>query len=281
MRKILLPTDFSDNALNAIHYALELFKDEKCTFYLLNTFSPSIYSFEYQIANNVYMKDVISEIKMKSDRKLKKIISKTEKRFNNSNHQFKSISSYNTLYNEIKKLTTTSHFDLIVMGTKGASGAKEVLFGSNTIQVIKKTTCPILAIPSEYEFEEPTQILFPTDFEIDYTAAHLSILKIIAKTYNSQVHILNVSSVKPPTQREKANEATLKNLLTNVKDAYYKFEPQKIPKAIGEFMDLSVVHLIVMIKNKHSFLENLFIKPVIKQIGFHLTVPFLVIPTKM
>lgn len=281
MRKILLPTDFSGNALNAINYALELFKDEKCTFYLLNTFSPSIYSYEYQIANNVYMKDTISEIKKKSERKLKEIISEAKIKFNNPNHEFILISAYNTLYNEIKKLSKTYSIDLIVMGTKGTSGVKEVLFGSNTVQIIKKAKCPVLAIPSAYEFVKPTQILFPTDYKIDYTNNHLSILKSITSIYKSQVHILYVSSGKLPSAVEKTNGEKLNNLLENVNDVYYTFEHQEIPKAIGEFMELNEIHLLMMIKNEHSFLEKLFIKPVINQIGFSLTVPFLVVPSIM
>ena len=38
MKNILLPTDFSQNSLNAINYAMELFKDTPCQFYLLNAF---------------------------------------------------------------------------------------------------------------------------------------------------------------------------------------------------------------------------------------------------
>jgi nucleotide-binding universal stress UspA family protein len=281
MRKILLPTDFSNNALNAINYALELFKNEKCIFYFLNTYSPAIYSYEYQISSNLYMKDIIDEIKKQSEDKLEKIASDVNKKFNNSNHEFKILTAYNTLYNEIKKLLDTYNFDLIVMGTKGASGIKEVLFGSNTVQIIKKAKCPVLAIPSEYKFVKPTQILFPTDYKIDYTDYHLGILKNLANIYKSQVHILNVSSGKLPSAVEKRNEEKLNNLLSNVNDAYYKFEYQEIPKAIGEFMELNEIHLLMMIKNKHTFLENLFIKPVIHQIGFKLTIPFLVIPLKM
>ena len=51
MKKILLPTDFSDNAWNAIEYALKLFKDEVCTFYLLNTYTPAVYNIEYVLVN--------------------------------------------------------------------------------------------------------------------------------------------------------------------------------------------------------------------------------------
>ena len=58
--------------------------------------------------------------------------------------------------------------DLIVMGTKGASGLKEVLFGSNTVHVIKNAKCPVLAVPSEFVFESPREILFPSDYEVSF-----------------------------------------------------------------------------------------------------------------
>ena len=47
MKKIILPTDFSENAFNAICYAVQLFKEETCTFYLVNTYTPAIYQTEY------------------------------------------------------------------------------------------------------------------------------------------------------------------------------------------------------------------------------------------
>ena len=51
MKNILLPTDFSDNSWNAIQYAVELFKDEKCNFFLLNTYTPIIYNVEFMEVN--------------------------------------------------------------------------------------------------------------------------------------------------------------------------------------------------------------------------------------
>ena len=47
MKHILLPTDFSDNSWNAITYAIQLFKDEACVFFILNTYTPIIYNVEY------------------------------------------------------------------------------------------------------------------------------------------------------------------------------------------------------------------------------------------
>ena len=45
-KRILLPTDYSKNALNAIRYALDLYKDVRCDFYFLNAFHASGYSLD-------------------------------------------------------------------------------------------------------------------------------------------------------------------------------------------------------------------------------------------
>ncbi len=67
MKKILLPTDFSENALNAIDYALQLFKDEKCAFFILNTYTPMIYNYEYQLNADQYMMEAVDMVKKNSE----------------------------------------------------------------------------------------------------------------------------------------------------------------------------------------------------------------------
>ena len=277
MIKVLLPTDFSENALNAIHYAEKLFKDVKCTFYLLNTYTPVIYSYDFQMNTGGYLGEVADVIRNNSKSNLKKIKDK----FSNANHTVESISSFNVLTDEIIEIVNNHDIDLVIMGTKGATGAKEVLFGSNTIHVIKKAKCPVLAIPDGYFFEKPTDILFPTDYKVDYADRQLNILKTIASTYKSKIHVLHVSLGRDLNQVEIDKKLKLEKLLIDYKDSYHSLGNQEISKAINDFQKSTYVQLLMMINNKHSFFENLFFKPVINQIGFHLSVPFLVIPSKI
>ncbi len=184
MKKILLPTDFSDNAQNAINYALNLYKDEACKFYLLNTYTPIIYSYDYRMSAGGYLGEVADIVRENSIEKLEKIEKELKEKFNNFKHQFKIISSFNLLTDEIKDIVSKHSIDLIIMGTKGASGVKEVLFGSNTIRIIKKANCAVLAVPDGYFFEEPKEILFPTDYKIDYSKKQLKNLKTITEIFN-------------------------------------------------------------------------------------------------
>lgn len=281
MKKILLPTDFSNNAQNALNYALNLFKNEPCKFYLLNTYTPIIYSYDYRMSAGGYLGEIADVVRENSLEKLEEIEKELNKNFKNQAHQFEVISSFNLLTDEIKDIVNKQKIDLIVMGTKGASGVKEVLFGSNTIHTIKKAECPVLAIPDGYLFEEPKEVLFPTDYKINYSKKQLDVIKTIVQYYTSTFHVLHVSQGLDLSEAQNKNKNKLESLLANVNKAFYNVGDNDIPEAINEFQKTTYVQLLMMVNNKHSFFENVFFKPVINQIGFHLKVPFLVIPAKM
>ena len=279
MKKILLPTDFSENSWNAISYALNLFKNETCTFYLLNAYTPVIYHVEYVLVNPAQygLGDAVRENALKQLDIFKDRMTKT---FKNPKHSIETIAAFNTLVSEVKELVTKKKIDYVVMGTKGATGATEVLFGSNTVHVFKNLDCPILAVPAGFSFETPHEILFPTDYEIDYKDHHLKPLIDITSLFNTRVNILNVSYGYDLSEDQEAHKNILQKSFEHVAHLFHSVSNKDVAEAITEFQLKSRVNLLVMINNKHSFFENLFFKSTINQIGFHLNIPFLVIPVK-
>ena len=280
MKNILLPTDFSENAENAIKYAVQLYKDEKCNFILLNTYTPIIYQVEHLQASSPQLQ-VLEIVKETSNRKLNESIQAIETEFNNPNHSFTQISAFNTLTAEIDELFEGNVMDLIVMGTKGASGLKEVLFGSNTVHVLKNTKCPVIAIPSGFSFETPHEILFPTDYEIDYQKKHVQSILEISTMYNARVNILHVLYGSDLSETQDHNRKKLENYFKETASLFHHVKNENITEAITKFQLKARINLLVMINNKHSFFENLFFKSTINQIGFHLNTPFMVIPSKL
>ena len=278
MKKILLPTDFSDNSWNAIKYALQLFKDQECNFVLLNTYTPIIYQFEYLQSSSAQF-GLVDTLKESSKKGLDELQKNILSEFNNPKHVFTKISSFNSLTTEIDDLYTNNIMDIIVMGTKGASGVTGVLFGSNTIHVIKNAKCPVMAIPSDFSFETPHEILFPTDYEIEYQAKHLKPIIEIAQNHISRVNIMHVYTGNDLTEAQQKNKSILETSIKNIAHLFHDIKNQNVPEAITNFQLKARINLLVMINNKHSFFENLFFKSTIKQIGFHLNIPFLVIPS--
>ena len=285
MKNILLPTDFSENSWNAIAYALQLFKNKKCKFYLLNVYTPVIYQTDYLYGSPALFSDpaqfgVPDPIRETSLQSLKDFKDRINKEFNNPKHSFETISVFNTLISEIKELVEEKSIDYVVMGTKGATGAKEVLFGSNTVHVFKSIKCAVLAIPQNFKFETPHEILFPTDYEIEFTKKQLQPLIDVTSLYISRVNILNVSYGYELSEIQEKNKKELEKLFENTAYLFHSVANESVPEAISEFQLRARINLLVMINNKHSFFENLFFKNTVNQIGFHLNIPFLLIPAK-
>lgn len=277
MKKIILPTDFSENAYNAISYAVQLFKDEECIFYLLNTFTPVLYDSEYLYHNPTVSLDEIYSSNSKKG--LKRLEKRILKEFNNPKHSFERLSVFNFLVNEINEQIKEKNIDLVVMGTKGASGAQEILFGTQTIHTIKKAKCPVLAIPSEFEFKPLKHLLLPSDLSIGFKENQLAILKTVASQNNSKIHILHVMQDAELNEIQKQGKATLTNYFKDNSIQFHFVGDTDIPEAIIDFQKKNNIELLTMINNKHSFFENLFFKPVVHKIGFHVKVPFLVVPS--
>jgi nucleotide-binding universal stress UspA family protein len=276
MTRILLPTDFSKNSLSAIEYGLQLFKEIECTFYLLNTYMPPVYHTEYLIGSpaQIGLGDIVQE---NSRNDLENLKERLEKEFKNPSHTFITHSALNVLSSEVTRTVEAEHIDAIIMGTQGATGAKEILFGTNTVHIIKNAKCPVLVIPSGFEYESPEQILFPTDYEVDLSKMNLSLLLKIISTHVSELNVMHVSTGYELDTAQQKNRKKIKNLLEE-KALFHDVGSDEIIAAVNAFQLKQKINLLVMVQNKHTFIERLFIEPVIKKIGFHVTVPFMVIP---
>ncbi|GAB5472014.1 MAG: hypothetical protein Mars2KO_01130 [Maribacter sp.] len=277
MKKILLPTDFSRNAYNACEYAMKLFTDEECVFYLVHTYTPVVYQPEYMLGNPGQI-PLGDEYQANALMQLEELQATLTTQFNNPKHLFVPHASFNLLVNEVLQLVENENADLVVMGTKGATGAKEILLGTQTVHLIKKATCPVIAIPSGFEYETPKEILFPTDYEVDYEKEQLQELLDIAKKHISSIEVMHVSTGNELTEEQVENQQKLNYLLAETAHLFHDLPSQGIIDAINNFQLKKRMNLLVMIKNKHTFFERLFIEPVIKKIGFHITIPFMVIP---
>ena len=277
MKKVILPTDFSYNAYNAISYAMNLLKDEEATFYLMNTYTPAIYQTEYLLHSpgqiglgDIYQSESINQ--------LEELQKQLQKEFKNPKHTIMTHSAFNILVDEVASMVVNEEADMVIMGTQGATGAKEIFLGTHTVHVIKKAVCPVIAIPADFDYETPKEILFPTDYEVEYSEEQLRTLLDLAELHKSRIQVIHISSGYDLTEFQEQNKAKLEKLIANTPHLFHDLPSQEIITGINNFQLKSKMNLLAMIQNKHTFLESLFIEPVIKKIGFHVSIPFMVIP---
>lgn len=277
MKKILIPTDFSENAYGAMCYAAQLYAETECTFFLLHSYTPAIYQSEYLLHSpgQIGLGDIY---RIDSEDNLKLFREKIVSAFRNPKHRFEIHSAFSVLTEAIDDMVEEEKIDLIIMGTQGATGAKEIFLGSNTVHAIKRAKCPVLVIPFPFGFKTPHKILFPTDYGLDYNRDHLKELLLIADLQMATIEVMHISQNYDSDPEEKVNKNKLKQLLSGRTHHFHEMPDQEILEAINDFQVNNDINFLAMIRNKHSFWENLFSKPVIDQIGFHTQIPFLVVP---
>jgi len=279
MRRILLPTDFSDIAFNAMCYAVQLFEKEKCEFILLHTYTPVTYNVG-TAADSYSTFELLDILKITVSQNLDKIERQLKDKFKNPNHTFQKVSSFNELVSEMQDQIKAKNIDLIVMGTTGATGAKEIFLGTNTMFTIKKVKCAVIVVPANFSYEDPKEILFPTDFKFSYKNKYLSFIRDLSNTHNSKLHIFNVVHGENTDSKYEMTMDFLDKYFENSNHSFHIAENKDVHEAIVEFELKQKINLLIMIHTKHSFFENILFEPVINKIVFHTQVPFLVIPSE-
>lgn len=279
MKRILVPTDFSTNAYCALFYATRLFQNQPCQFYILNTFNVETPVLTSRI-NTSKGDKLYQELSASSQDGLTKTMHSIILDSKGLQHSFETISVSKKLVETIQKTIKNLEIDLVVMGTKGASGVKEIIMGSNTVKVIQKIkNCAILAVPDQLDFKTPKNIAFATDFKCFYNEASLKPFLEIVTAFASNIRVIHIH------EKEKLNETQEYNL-ANLKEKFNDFNYcfhwipgfSKKEKHIQEFIDKMNIDILCMSQYKYGLIESITHEPVIKKIGFHAAVPFLVIP---
>jgi len=273
-RHILIPTDFSANSWGSIGYGLKLFKDEECSFYLLNatTLKASVMS---NLSNKL-----LKTMKANALKELEEMKDIVENNNANANHDFEIILSGEELNKAIKTAIKKCNIDLIIMGTKGATGAKEIFFGSNTVRIVNDIKdCPILIVPEDYNFVVPKQIAFPTDFNRFYNDNDIKPLKEFADLYNSKIRIVHINEEEELNDVQEYNlEVLQEHLIDYEHSLHWMPKYAKKSKEINDFIEELEIDMLAMVNYERSFIEKIIREPIIKKIGFRPIVPFVVIP---
>ena len=278
MKNILLPTDFSKNSLNAMHYAMALFKDIPCKFYLLNVFKIPYVTNEVLMENDAHQLAKLEEGLYETSQKRMKDVLKKLKLKSKSNHKFELLSDYNFFINSVQNYVKAKNIEIIVMGTKGATGAKEIFMGSNTGDVIMKTECNVLAVPENTVFKDPREITFPTDFKIPYKKEDMAPLIEIAEMYQSSIRVLLFSERENIDEEQKFNKKLLKKYLDKINHTYHTLSNSDFEVALNCFtQSRGNIDMIAIIAKHYNFFQRLFFKPKVEELSFHTKIPMLVL----
>tara|TARA_R110002124_G_scaffold87407_1_gene224999 strand:+ start:25572 stop:26408 length:837 start_codon:yes stop_codon:yes gene_type:complete len=276
MQHILIPTDFSENAWNAIRYALFFFEGKTVTFHLLHIdITQATREDKYLNTAGIFPKRENTE---ELYEQLDKLEEKIYANFTNNRHTFVKVVVTSPFISGIREYVTAKNIRLIVMGTKGASGLKEITIGSKTGAVITKVKCPILVIPEEAKFKVPIHIGFPTDFNLLYKQSIINTLLKISEVHNTSIKVLRVAQTQQPLDEfQNRNRDFLKEHLKEVPNSFHVVENLNLENALEDFVTTMNIDVVAMIAKNLNFFQRILLKPKVARLSYHIKIPFLVL----
>lgn len=277
MFHILVPTDFSKNAWNALKYGLKLYENVNCTFYILHVNPIPTYSgagSSVKGSSKMAQESVLRDSKESLDELLLRIKNIP----NSAKHSFVTIALYDFFVDSIKREVETKKMDLIIMGTKGSSGLKKVTMGSNTGDVITKVKCPLLAVPENAVFKKPEEITFPTDYYLRYDLKVLNTLIEMTRMHKSVLRVLHISKKGEELGEEQLkNKEFLNDYLQDVEHSFHSLTGADLETAVQCFTESRDIDMIAMVAKNLNFFQRILFRPKVEQISYHTDIPFLVL----
>lgn len=278
MKHILIPTDFSENAWNAIEYAIRFFKTSPCYFYLLHV---NTQPFNGKDALGVFNTNAVPKV-IKSNH-AKNRLCDTIKRINknfplNKKHKFFTIVDDNFLINSIRKQVEEKEIDFIVMGTKGASDFQKIAIGNNTGNVITRVKCTTLVVPKNAKYVNLKEIAFPTDYSFFYPSKTLQPITEIIEGNRAALRVAHLDKAEVKlNENQQRNKEFLDDYFVGTKHSFHSVTNTRLDYAMQEFVESKKVNLITMLAKNLNYFQNILFHPLGSKINYYTNIPFLVL----
>ena len=274
MKNILVPFDFSEYAEAALDFALEFSQVTQGHVTVLNVI-------EYPLATTFNVSGEIGQFDQEDEVFTLELIKKTKERmaslYNSEKYaqaEFATQVMMGNPYEGITNLVEEKGTDLIIMGTKGATGIREMFVGSNAEKVVRQATCPVITIHKEQKFEGIKKIVYATDLD----ASHEPILdkfKEFQDLFNSHIDLVWVHTphnvIHEDAARERLEEIAKAHSLTNYEIHVAKgFYPEE-----GILLHAWNVKADMVALATHGYkgLAHLFLGSIAEDVVNHGTVP--------
>ncbi len=194
---ILVPTDFSPLANAALNYAVDLAEKTGAKIQLSHIIeSPSasynslgvmgqVESDEQFVEEKIFTKLLIDRVKQR--------LEKLSLDHSQGNVKVHPKVYFDSPYRSIMDRIKHDGIDLIVMGTKGASGMQEMLVGSNAEKVVRHSPVPVITLKSEISNHLPKRMVFASDFSEEMDKV-MPFVKDLQELIGAELFLLRINT---------------------------------------------------------------------------------------
>ena len=269
MKPIIVATDFSKPSVNAAHYAADLAKTIHADIFLVHVIQLPATTFQVPMTAIEF-----NEIENAAHARLEFLQKELKERTKNKINVYAEI-QYGTMNFEIEKFARQKNPFAIVVGIKSHAGAKRFFLGSNALKFIHHSLYPVLIVPENTNFRKIKNIAVASDL----TGQESSISILLAKEWMNALHVSpSIIHVKTGSKTESWIDEGIKNLQNSFSEFSPKFcfiNEKEIAGGINTFITEDKTDFLIVVPEKHGFLESVFQKSDTKEIILHVDIPVL------
>lgn len=275
MKRILFPTDFSVAANTAFEYALHFADSFNAELIILHVYDLPIVETAPMAESTTEIFDIVEMNQFESFREQLPELHSIAERNQMGHVRMRNILLYGDLIYTVNKVCKDEDIDMIVMGTKGASGLKETFLGSTTASVMSNSNVPVLAIPTEAKYHHKIHnIAFTTQYREKDNEALQQALEIGEK-FNARIQCVYIRGAEDTTVIDQ-RVAEWRDHYKNKDIDFFTLAGEDIEQTLLEFIEKREVGLLIMRAHKRGFFESLFHKSLTKKMTYHTKVPILI-----
>ena len=280
IKKILVPTDFSDNANIALEYSVEIAKKINSTIILYNVYYVPISSAGTNTLRNY------NQI-FKGHRKQRLIDEITDLKNEHPDVSFKYEFDEGDPTLSIFNRSIKGDIDLIIMGRTGGSVSVRKLFGSTSSDMINRTKVPLIIVPENLKIKFPKEILIASDLTKDKYKSTYSLLSRISHQFKSKVSFVTiVDSIEKIDTLKLAKKDLIKYLkkynidkkFNETLNSFKIIANQNVKNGLLEHLKYNKYDIIVMMPRHRNFWKKIFSSSTTKKVFNNSEIPVLVLP---
>lgn len=271
MNNILVATDFSAPASNAVEYAAHLARVTGAKLTLFNVYHLSIHA-----KNSLATTESLVKLREKNDHKLETIANDLTKKFGISvDWALDNDETVESLSNQVTK----NPVDLVVMGIE-SNLTEYKLFGNTTTSVVQLMEFPLLVVPNDIQYESLNKITYACDPSYLKEDCKLGLLKRFVLDFDADLELLHVVTNDLGSVSHDQLETKMNNILDGVEHSFRYVNNLRVGDGISAGLLESPADLLVMIPHKMRFFESIFKGSNTIRMTVQTRVPLLVIPNE-
>lgn len=266
MKTILVATDFSPAANNAVNYAADMAVSIKAQLLLLNVVQtpvgysdlPIVVSLEDMMRSSE--KDIL-DLKEEVKRRVNdKIVIDTEV-------------GMGGFFDELKMVCDRIKPYAVVMGSQGKTAAEHLMFGAHAVHAVKHLTWPVITVPPGIHFKAVKKIGLATDLTKVVESTPIEEIKILVHDFNAELHILNTGNKEVFDADIVYESGMMQEMTMSLNPRFHFINNENTDEGIMDFAEKNQIDLLVVLPKRHHFLGSIFHKSHSRQLVLHSHVP--------